>query len=95
MAQADFCPIEDFQSACQETYPGLPIVDGLKVAKWIRQEPALRNPVLVALTGYGQPFDRQRTSEAGFDHHLVKPVDFGKVKNILSTTARHRGLYVW
>ncbi len=68
---------------------GLPIADGFKVAKWIRQEPALKDVVLVALTGYGQESDRQRTSEAGFDHHLVKPVDFAKVENILSTVAQH------
>jgi CheY-like chemotaxis protein len=58
---------------------GLPVVDGLQVAQWVRQEPALRSVVLVALTGYGQDSDRQRTREVGFDHHLVKPVDFSKI----------------
>ena len=66
---------------------GLPIVDGFQVAKLIRQEPALKNVVLVALTGYGQDADRQRTREAGFDYHLVKPVDFAKVEHILSIAA--------
>jgi len=64
---------------------GLPIIDGLQVAKWIRQEPALRQVVLIALTGYGQASDRQRAREAGFDRYLVKPVDFSKVGSILST----------
>jgi CheY-like chemotaxis protein len=66
---------------------GLPVVSGYEVAKWIRQEPALKNVVLVALTGYGQESDRQRTHEAGFDHHLVKPADFTKVQSILSAVA--------
>jgi CheY-like chemotaxis protein len=66
---------------------GLPIIDGFAVARLIRQDAALRNVVLVALTGYGQDGDRQRTSEAGFDHHLVKPVDIAKVESILSTVA--------
>lgn len=66
---------------------GLPIVSGYEVAKWIRQEPTLKNVRLVALTGYGQESDRQRTQDAGFDQHLVKPADFAKVKNILVAVA--------
>ena len=48
-------------------------------AKRLRQQPALQNAVLVAMTGYGRESDRKRSREAGFDHHLVKPGDFGKV----------------
>lgn len=66
---------------------GLPVVDGLQVAKWIRQESTLAKVVLVALTGYGQDSDRQRSQEAGFDHHLVKPVEFAKIESILTATA--------
>ena len=51
----------------------------------IRQQPALQNVVLVAMTGYGQEGDRQRSHEAGFDHHLVKPGDFGKLLQIMAT----------
>jgi len=64
---------------------GLPELDGFEVARRIRQQPVLHNIVLVALTGYGRETDRQRSQEAGFDHHLVKPVDFGKVLQILAT----------
>lgn len=64
---------------------GLPGMNGLEVAKWIRQQPTLKNAVLIAMTGYGQEADRQRSLEAGFDHHLVKPADFRKVKEILAT----------
>jgi CheY-like chemotaxis protein len=41
----------------------------------MRADPLIRDTVLVALTGYGQPEDRVRTRAAGFDHHLTKPVD--------------------
>ena len=66
---------------------GLPGFDGFEVAKRIRQLPTLENIVLVAMTGYGQETDRQRSQEAGFDHHLVKPADFGKVQKILATVS--------
>ena len=54
---------------------GLPGIDGYEVARRVRQDPALRHVVLVALTGYGRDEDRQRALGAGFDHHLVKPVN--------------------
>ena len=66
---------------------GLPGLNGFEVAKRLRQQPALQNAVLVAMTGYGQESDRQRSREAGFDHHLVKPGDFGKVLQILATVS--------
>ena len=64
---------------------GLPGLNGLEVAKRLRQQPTLKNIVLVAMTGYGQESDRKRSQEAGFDYHLVKPGDFGKVLQILAT----------
>ena len=64
---------------------GLPGLNGLEVAKRIRQQPTLESIVLVAVTGYGQESDRQRSLEAGFDHHLIKPADFGKLQKILAT----------
>ena len=54
---------------------GLPLVDGYQVARRLRQSPATRHALLVGLTGYGQPADRQRGRDAGFDHHLLKPAD--------------------
>ena len=66
---------------------GLPGLNGFEVAKQLRQQPALKNTVLVALTGYGQTKDRQHSQEAGFDHHLVKPGDFEKVLQILATVS--------
>jgi PAS domain S-box-containing protein len=66
---------------------GLPGLNGFEVAKLLRQQPVLQNAVLVAMTGYGGVSDRQHSQEAGFDHHLVKPGDFGKVLQILATVS--------
>jgi PAS domain S-box-containing protein len=66
---------------------GLPQVSGYEVAKQIRALPGLTNLVLIAMTGYGQEHDRRRTSEAGFAHHLIKPVPPERLKEILSTLA--------
>ncbi len=66
---------------------GLPGLNGYEVAKRLRQQSILPNVILVALTGYGQDTDRERSQEAGFDHHLVKPVDFDKVQQILATVS--------
>jgi PAS domain S-box-containing protein len=54
---------------------GLPGIDGFEVARKLRADAQTRNATLIALTGYGQAEDRRRSQEAGFDHHLVKPVD--------------------
>lgn len=54
---------------------GLPGMNGYEVARLVRSEPRLRHVVLVALTGYGRDEDRQLALAAGFDYHLVKPVN--------------------
>lgn len=69
---------------------GLPTLDGCEVASRLRAMPAVANATLVAITGYGQEADRRRTHEAGFDHHLVKPVDFDAVQQILREVAEVR-----
>lgn len=61
----------------------LPGLNGFEVARQIRQHPSLAGTVLVALTGYGLEADRQRAQEAGFSHHLTKPVNFDEVEKIL------------
>ncbi|PYQ66531.1 MAG: hypothetical protein DMF53_03455 [Acidobacteria bacterium] len=53
---------------------GLPGMDGYEVARQMRALPAGRNALIVAVTGYGRNSDRLQSQEAGFDHHLVKPV---------------------
>ena len=66
---------------------GMPGMDGHEVARLVRQEAELRGVVLVALTGWGQEEDRRRSRAAGFDHHLVKPVDAGALQALLATLA--------
>jgi CheY-like chemotaxis protein len=63
---------------------GLPGIDGYEVARRVRALDG-RRPVLIALTGYGQPEDRRRASEAGFDDVLVKPVDPTTLTTLLAT----------
>jgi CheY-like chemotaxis protein len=58
---------------------GLPVMDGYELAEQLRVESAARVPYLIALTGYGQDHDRARARSAGFDEHLVKPVDTAKL----------------
>jgi signal transduction histidine kinase len=55
---------------------GLPGMDGYEVARTLRQEPSSKTAVIIAISGYGRDEDRRRSREAGFDHHLVKPVNF-------------------
>ncbi len=63
---------------------GLPEMDGCEVARRMRGMPELAGVRLVALTGYGRDEDRQRTRDAGFDHHLVKPVDFDELERTVA-----------
>ncbi|MBI3947388.1 MAG: PAS domain-containing protein [Armatimonadetes bacterium] len=63
---------------------GLPGMDGYEVARRLRRNPALNGTKLVALTGYGQDEDRERSREAGFDEHLVKPVDLIEMRRVLA-----------
>jgi len=66
---------------------GMPGMDGFEVARRIRADSALGQPKLIALTGWGQQLDRQRTREAGFDHHLVKPADPRSLQAALDAVA--------
>jgi PAS domain S-box-containing protein len=58
---------------------GLPGMDGYEVARRVRELPRGGDILLIAITGYGQPDDRARALESGFDHHLVKPVDTSRL----------------
>ena len=64
---------------------GLPGLDGFEVARRLRREPGRESVLLVAMTGYGQQSDRDRSLQAGFDHHLVKPAEFERVRQILAS----------
>jgi CheY-like chemotaxis protein len=79
---------------------GLPTVDGYEVAKQIRSEMGSASPLLIALTGYGAPEQRAQALSAGFDLHMVKPVDPDRLATLLdeyaatpptsATTGSHR-----
>jgi CheY-like chemotaxis protein len=69
---------------------GLPGMDGYEVARRLRAQAATREAVLVAVTGYGQDEDRERSRQAGFEYHLVKPVDLGILQTVFAT--RNKGL---
>lgn len=70
---------------------GLPGMDGYEVARRLRQHPATAGALLIAVSGYGQAEDRNCSREAGFDHHLVKPVDFEELGSLLAAA---RGVVV-
>ena len=63
---------------------GMPGMDGYEVARRIRLQPVMQPAMLVALTGWGQEEDRRRTKLAGFDYHLVKPVEPDALQELLS-----------
>jgi signal transduction histidine kinase len=65
---------------------GLPDMNGYELARRIRAAPWGQGIVLIAATGWGQAADKQRALDAGFDHHLTKPIDFEALSEILTTT---------
>jgi two-component system CheB/CheR fusion protein len=70
---------------------GLPGMTGLEVARALRERPETRPALIVAMTGYGQDTDRERSREAGFDYHLVKPLDPADVRRLLATARTPAG----
>jgi signal transduction histidine kinase/ActR/RegA family two-component response regulator len=67
---------------------GMPGMDGYEVARRIRQQPEHRDVTLIALTGWGQEEDRQRSRAAGFDYHLTKPADVAALESLLRAAER-------
>jgi CheY-like chemotaxis protein len=62
---------------------GLPRLNGYDVARQLRARPGSKRPTLVALTGWGHEDDRKQAMAAGFDHHLVKPVNVSTLRDLL------------
>jgi two-component system CheB/CheR fusion protein len=60
-------------------------MDGYQVARRLRERSEDGHPLLVALTGYGQEEDRNRSLEAGFNHHLTKPLDPDELQRLLAS----------
>ena len=70
---------------------GLPGMDGFEVARRLREAAHSKNAMIVAVSGYSQEPDLRRSREAGFDHHLVKPIDFDALRSFLAGSAAARG----
>ena len=70
---------------------GMPSLNGYDTAQRLRQQPWGKNVVLVALTGWGQDVEKQRSLEAGFDFHMVKPVDPAALEKLLGGPSRKAG----
>jgi CheY-like chemotaxis protein len=67
---------------------GLPEIDGNELARRLRRQPETAGATLIAITGYGQQRDREQAFDAGFGHHLVKPVDIDKLEAVLAQVGR-------
>jgi PAS domain S-box-containing protein len=72
---------------------GLPKLNGLDACRRIREQPWAKNVVIAAATGWGQDEDRRRTEEAGFDHHLVKPVDAAALEKLAANGSREKRVH--
>jgi CheY-like chemotaxis protein len=70
---------------------GLPRMNGLEVCRHIREQPWGKTMIVVALTGWGQEEDRIKSKEAGFDHHLVKPVQLAELSGLIASWSRGQG----
>jgi CheY-like chemotaxis protein len=62
---------------------GLPVMDGYELARRFRDLPELKRVQLLAVTGYGQQEDKERSRAAGFYEHLVKPIDFSRLRALI------------
>jgi CheY-like chemotaxis protein/two-component sensor histidine kinase len=67
---------------------GLPEMDGIELARRLRAQPETAHTLLIAVTGYGQEQDRKQTLDAGFDYHLVKPIDLARLAPLLAGIKR-------
>ena len=69
---------------------GMPVMDGYEVARRLRARPDFQETRLLALTGWGQANDREKSRAAGFDDHLVKPLDYETLRELLARDAARR-----
>jgi CheY-like chemotaxis protein len=79
---------DDFKPHCVLLDLGLPKMDGYEVARRLRERPYGEDLVLVALTGWAGKDIRSKAAEAGFDYHLVKPVNWEELERIVESASR-------
>jgi len=77
------CVLDTFQPDAVLLDIGMPGMDGYEVSRHVRSSATHRDVLLIALTGWGQHDDRERSRRAGFDHHLIKPPDIHRLRSIL------------
>jgi CheY-like chemotaxis protein len=70
---------------------GLPVMDGYAVCRALRADPRFQKTQIIAQTGWGQDSDREKTAQAGFDSHLVKPVSLDRLETALAEAAARLG----
>jgi len=80
--------LNDFRPSIMLLDIGLPGMDGYELARRVRQRPGGADAMLIALTGWGQVEDRERSAKAGFDRHLVKPLEIEDLLRVLEHPAR-------
>jgi len=80
--QAALATAAEFQPEVVLLDIGLPGMDGYEVARHLRAQPKMEGALIVALTGYGKEEDVQRSRDAGFDHHIVKPADLALLSKL-------------
>ena len=68
---------------------GLPGMNGYEMARLLRESPSTEKSMLIAITGYASPKNRERSYAAGFDHHLFKPIDTAKLSTMLNELKLH------
>lgn len=71
---------------------GMPAMDGYALVQRLRQLPAMKDAWMVAVTGYGQPADRERALRSGFDEHMTKPIDIDRLEARLAACGRDKSL---
>jgi CheY-like chemotaxis protein len=69
---------------------GLPDMNGYELARRLREEESVADSRMIAVTGYSRDEDKQRAAAAGFDHHLVKPVDPDELRRVLASVHRSK-----
>ena len=89
-AASGLAAVQEFQPDIVFLDIGMPGTDGYETCRRIRQVPAHRNIVVVAVTGWGQSQDKQRALDAGFDAHLTKPVDPTALASVIAGAAQRR-----
>ncbi|HJP98474.1 MAG TPA: PAS domain S-box protein [Rhodanobacteraceae bacterium] len=82
--------IDEFEPDIALVDIGLPVMDGHEVARTVRRTPGRERLPMVAITGFGQVSDHARARQAGFDEHLVKPLEAGKIGRLIDTLVEAR-----